>query len=92
MQIAKFARFYSTDITKVERIPYLQFMAWWECITTIEAQEMLMSLNVQDWSYKKQSDREKTLKKLNRDAYPASLKETKGQVSNDALARALGRG
>ncbi len=67
-------------------------MAWWECITTIEAQEMLMSLNVQDWSYKKQSDREKTLKKLNRDAYPASLKETKGQVSNDALARALGRG
>lgn len=49
---------------------------------------MLMNLKIADWPYYKQNAREKTLKKLNREAYPASFKEAK-ELTHDGLAKIL---
>jgi hypothetical protein len=43
---------------------------YWECIETIEAQEMLISLKITDYPYMKQGSRSKFFKEIKKSAEP----------------------
>lgn len=64
---------------------------YWQCITVVEAQEILLNLRQLDWPNMNKNQREKFHKQLYKMAYPASFKEAK-QVSNDHLAKILSGG
>lgn len=56
----------------------------WEAITMIEAQEQLKKLNTLDWPNLKNDKRQKEHRRLNKIAYPSSIKE-KNYITIDDL-------
>lgn len=61
----------------------------WESITIIEAQNMLHKITLADFPNMKDGDRNKIHKKLYRQGYPATFRESV-ELTPEALARALG--
>jgi hypothetical protein len=62
----------------------------WECITMIEAQEMLKSFKVMDWPNQKKNKRGEIHKDLFKKAYPSSINKKKS-IKPEDLQRLLGR-
>lgn len=62
----------------------------WECITMIEAQEMLKSFKVMDWPQQKKAKRTDIHKELFLQAYPKSINKRKS-IKQEDLQRILGR-
>jgi Zn/Cd-binding protein ZinT len=62
----------------------------WQSITTLEAQEQLMQMSVQDWSHMKKAQRTKLHKELFKKAYPSEIRK-KNYISAEDLAKVLGR-
>lgn len=52
------------------------FYEYFKHITSIEAQEMLLRLKVQDWPNTKEEDRTKLWNKLSEQAHPSKKKKT----------------
>lgn len=60
----------------------------WDCITVIEAQNLLTSLTIADWPNMKKEGREKLHRSLSRKAYPDTFKGKK-KVSLEELDKIL---
>jgi len=61
----------------------------WEAITVIEAQNMLHQITLVDFPNMKTGHRNKIHKKLYRQAYPATFRESV-ELTPETLARAMG--
>lgn len=68
------------------------FNHYWEAITVIEAQEMLLAMNVSAYPMMKKEDAKKLHRKLTRLAYPKNEERAKRPLTAAELAQLLGAG
>ena len=61
----------------------------WECVTKLEAQELLLQFKASDWSSLKQEDRTKLYKDLSKSAYNSEWNKQE-TVSNADIAQMFG--
>jgi len=61
----------------------------WEAITQIEAEQVLIQLQVESWPHMKQSSRDKWHRQLSKQAYPSQFDKTKG-LDLSVLASKMG--
>ena len=57
---------------------------YWQAMTVIDAQDMIMKMRIQDWPHMKQEKRSEYHRQLFRLAYPATEEQT---ISFDQLAK-----
>lgn len=83
--------FYGWTLDQVESLDIDNFDQYWLAITTIEAQNMLNSIDVDCYRHLSNSDREKARLRLSKLAFPDTFKEPKA-VDNNRLAKILSGG
>jgi hypothetical protein len=66
-----------------------EFDSLWESITQIEAQQVLIQLQIESWPHMKQQARDKWHRKLNQQAYPSQWDQSKG-LDLSSLAAKMG--
>jgi hypothetical protein len=86
---AKTARFYGWSYSQIEKMPVSLFYKYYEAITVIESQEILLQMQVSDYPQMKQESRKSFHKKIFNLAYPRN-NETKILTSKD-MALILGK-
>lgn len=62
---------------------------YWNAITILEAQEMLIKFKIQDWSQMKDADRKKLFRQVDLMAYPKKQAQGGKKVSNKELMEIL---
>ena len=63
---------------------------YWKAITVLEAQDMLINLQVQSYAWMKKPNQDKLHKETYKKAYPTHLREDK-ILSSEEVARLLGK-
>lgn len=80
---AKLARFYSWGPEVINELDMQEALEYYNCMSSIVAEEMLKDLKVEDWHQLK--DRERTIfwNELKKEAYPINKKDN--AISNEEL-------
>ena len=74
IKAAKLCYFYGWAPCVVEGLDCEQVETYWQLITRLEVQDMLMQLTISDWPNMKNEKRSSVHRKLFRDAYPENNK------------------
>lgn len=69
MQIYKVARFFSVDVTKIEEMSFCKFIEMTSAMEAIQAQEVLVNLNIADYPHLKEESRAKFHKSISKRAF-----------------------
>jgi len=85
---SKVARFYSWSYFEIENIPYVEFLTFYKAIDNIEAQEMLMNMQISDYPQMNTNGRNKLHRKISNMARPDDFEER--TVSSFEMAKILG--
>lgn len=69
-----------------------EFNDYWEAVTIIEAQEVLIAMNVAVYPYMKKADAQKFHRKISRMAYPKNEERATRPLTPSELAQLWGAG
>lgn len=86
--LAKLASFYGWRHEEILQLDYDVAIAYWQAITTIEAQEILIKMRLADWPNMKPTARERWHREVHRMAYPRS--HSNKAITPEELAKRIG--
>lgn len=85
--LAKIASFYGWRHDEILALDYEAVVAYWQAITVIEAQEVLIQMRLADWPNMKGPARQKWHRDIHRAAYPHQKRKA---MTPEELAKRLG--
>lgn len=88
---AKMVHFYGFSDQEVDKLSISKFVDYWNAITPIEAQKILMDINVSSFSSFKKADRRKFLNEIKKLAYSTIKRGKDVSLTTKEIALRLAR-